>query len=343
MRRTDDNFAAWNDFKAWMDTSFADALRFGTDAIHRADPKALSAMEGVQIPGWGGFDYTKLVHAVDVMEAGDYEESLSIIRSINPAIIPLTTSFAATRLICIASGARCCAARTAWCCGTRITVSCVPTPLPVRARRPMLRCSRRCEDRSAAVSSNAQPVYDAVAILYSPVSFRVRWMLDHRSAGDAWMQRSSENELEDNAWRAALRNYAAALARMGLRPRYITPEAPLALRRSAGERLILPHTPSLCRIRSLTRSPLSPRRAAGNRRHAAGTVRRTWTPASSAVRFRRQLFHQAISRRVLTLAPAFHVEAPNHDVDTYVYRSHGQRLLALQRRTPSETAEDRNG
>src|SRR6202044_3683668 len=60
MRRTDDNFAAWNDFKAWMDTSFADALRSGTDAIHRADPQALSAIEGVQVPGWGGYDYSKI-------------------------------------------------------------------------------------------------------------------------------------------------------------------------------------------------------------------------------------------------------------------------------------------
>ena len=50
MRRTDDNFAPWNDFKAWMDTSFADALRFGTDAVHRADPTALSAIEGGRSP-----------------------------------------------------------------------------------------------------------------------------------------------------------------------------------------------------------------------------------------------------------------------------------------------------
>ena len=46
MARAGDNFAAWNDFKAWMDTSFADALRFGTDAVHRADPTSLSAIEG---------------------------------------------------------------------------------------------------------------------------------------------------------------------------------------------------------------------------------------------------------------------------------------------------------
>ena len=95
MRRTDENFAPWNDFKAWMDTSFADALRFGTNAVHRADPRALSAIEGVQVPGWGGYDYAKLARAVDVMEIYDGEENLPLVRSINPGVVPLITSFGA--------------------------------------------------------------------------------------------------------------------------------------------------------------------------------------------------------------------------------------------------------
>ena len=96
MRRTDNNFAAWNDFKAWMDTSFADALRFSTETIHRADPSALSAIEGVQTPGWGGYDWSKLATAVDVMEIGDDDIGLSVLRSVNPRVVPLITSFAAS-------------------------------------------------------------------------------------------------------------------------------------------------------------------------------------------------------------------------------------------------------
>ena len=95
MRRTDGNFAAWADFKAWMDVAFADALRRGTDAVHAADPSALAAIEGAQMPGWGGYDYTRLAHAVDVMEVYDAGENLSILRSFNPRLIPLTTSFGA--------------------------------------------------------------------------------------------------------------------------------------------------------------------------------------------------------------------------------------------------------
>ena len=50
---------------------------------------ALAAIEGVQIPGWGGYDYSLLVDAVDVMELDD----LPLAHSLNPRLIMLTTSF----------------------------------------------------------------------------------------------------------------------------------------------------------------------------------------------------------------------------------------------------------
>ena len=71
LRRTDDNYSAWADFKAWMDVAFARAVQAGTEAVHQADPTALAGLEGGQIPGWGGYDYSLLAPAVDVMEIYD--------------------------------------------------------------------------------------------------------------------------------------------------------------------------------------------------------------------------------------------------------------------------------
>ncbi|HYZ63781.1 MAG TPA: beta-galactosidase, partial [Acetobacteraceae bacterium] len=51
LRRTDDNYSAWADFKAWMDVAFARAVRAGTEAVHEADPAGLAALEGAQVPG----------------------------------------------------------------------------------------------------------------------------------------------------------------------------------------------------------------------------------------------------------------------------------------------------
>ncbi len=91
MQRSDDNFSGWADFKAWMDVAFARAVRFGTDAVHEADPHAVAAIEGAQVPGWGGYDYTRLPHSVDVMEIYDFGENVGIARSLDPALVMLTT------------------------------------------------------------------------------------------------------------------------------------------------------------------------------------------------------------------------------------------------------------
>lgn len=93
MRRADENFSAWADFRAFMDAAFARAIRMGTTAIHAADPGAKSAIEGAQIPGWGVYDYTHLAGAVDVMEMYDGGGNLEIARALNPKLVILTTSF----------------------------------------------------------------------------------------------------------------------------------------------------------------------------------------------------------------------------------------------------------
>ena len=93
MQGSDQNFSAWADFKEWMDVAFSRALKSGTDAIHTAAPDAMSAIEGTQIPGWGGYDYSRLAGSVDAMELHDYADNVAIARSFNPELIMLTTSF----------------------------------------------------------------------------------------------------------------------------------------------------------------------------------------------------------------------------------------------------------
>src|SRR5580658_337740 len=339
MRRTGDNFAAWNDFKAWIDTSYAEALRYGTDAIHQANPAALSAMEGVQIPGWGGYDYSKLAHAVDVMEISDDGEDLPLIHSINPRIIPLTTSFAASPADLhriwrdVLLGTR---GLVLWDEDDSIARADASPGPRATAYAPLFAALHGDIGRRMI---DAVPIQDAVAVLYSPVSFRVRWMLDHRGEGDAWMHRSSEMELQDNAWRVALRDYGAALGRMGLHPRFITPEQ-LASGPPPETALILPHTLALSAAETRAIKALAAR---GGQVVADippgqfdGHGRRLPAPSASAT-----IVAPADLAQVLKLAPAFPVTAPDNDVDVWLYRSRGKRLLALQRHAPKETPGNR--
>src|SRR5262249_49236645 len=95
MGRRDDNFSSWSDFKEWMDEAFARAVRAGTEAVHAADPTALAAIAGGQPPGWG-FDYSRLVRAVDAMEIYDLGASIELARSLEPRLTVLLTSFSET-------------------------------------------------------------------------------------------------------------------------------------------------------------------------------------------------------------------------------------------------------
>lgn len=245
MRRTDGNFAAWADFKAWMDEAFASALRMGTDAVHAADPSALAGIEGAQIPGWGGYNYSLLPNTVDLMEIYDMGENLPIALSLKPKLIALTTSFAADRE----------SIHTVWrelLRGSRGLLLWDKDHEIVRddgsladRGRTYLPLFAELRGPLGSLLVNSTPRTDPIAILYSPASFRTQWMLDQQPKGDAWMLRRSETELEGNAVRTALSGYLHTLVHLGLQPRFLSPDM-LAHNEFGGEKLlILPHSIAL--------------------------------------------------------------------------------------------------
>lgn len=244
MRRIDGNFAAWSDFKAWMDEAFAQALRRGTEAVHAADPSALAGIEGAQMPGWGGYDYTRLAHAVDLMEIYDSGDNLPIVRSLNPDIVALRTAAGTSPADLhdvwrsILRGAR---GLIIWDDNDGLVREDASPGVRAEAFRGMFAALHGPVGKALL---KAEPVFDPVAILYSPESFRLQWMLDHRTLGDAFMQRDADVENEDNAFRAALRGYVEALSQLHLRPRFVTPDD-LATGRIDARALILPHTQAL--------------------------------------------------------------------------------------------------
>lgn len=224
MARTDGRYAAWNDHKAFMDWRFATAIRAGTEALHAADPAALAAIEGGQIPGWGGWNYAELAGTVDLMEIYDIGQNVEIALSLNPGLIPIGTVFghdeAARRQIWHAAlgGSR---GLILWDDDDAMFRDDGTLGPAGTALAPALGPLR---GGLGALLIAAPPPPSPVAALYSPASFRLRWLLDHRGAGDAWTRRSSELEGEDNALRAAMRALADTLGGLGVAPRWLTPE-----------------------------------------------------------------------------------------------------------------------
>jgi hypothetical protein len=245
--RVDENYAAWADFKEWMDVAFARAVRAGTDAVHRGDGRALGALEGAQIPGWGGYDYSRLGGAADVIEMYDSGNNVEIARSLFPKLIVLMTAFGTDpeqihriwhELLLGGGGA------ILWDEDNAL----VGDDGAATARgRALGDVARELRSGLAAQLIASSSEADPVAILYSPESFRIQWLLDRKTDGKPWAERRSETEAEDNAVRAATRRAAGALSHLGVQPRWLT--MPMiergALQAEAVRVLILPHAIAL--------------------------------------------------------------------------------------------------
>ena len=223
LARADRNWSGWADFKAWMDLAFARALRAGTDAVHAADPTALAGIAGAQLPGWGGYDYGHLVTALDVIEAYNGGNNIEIARSLNPALVLLTTSFAggpaeAGRLW-----------REALLGGRGAVIwdedGAFPTAdTPAGARAASLAPTMR--ELSGGIGAQliaSTPHHDAVGILYSQASFRTQWLLARLHDTTAWTERNAEAEWNTtNPHRVARARAARLLSALGAQPRWLT-------------------------------------------------------------------------------------------------------------------------
>ncbi len=243
MARQDDNFAAWADFKAWMDVAFARAVQAGTDAVHAADPHARAAIEGTQIPGWGGYDYSRLAAAVDVMEIYDFGQNVDIARSFNPALVMVSTL----------SGHDDATMHELWhslLMGMRGVIlwdeknDLADTGGGLgETGRSIAPTLERLHDGLGALLIHSPRDPAPIAILYSPPSFRMEWMLDRRPNGVAWAARDAEAEYQDTAMRAATRGFSRLLAHLGLQGRFVSPQmlADGSFARAGFRALILPH------------------------------------------------------------------------------------------------------
>ena len=230
-----------------MDIAFARAIRRGADAVHDGGSWARAAIEGVQIPGWGGYDYSHLAGVVDVMEMTNDDVSMALMRSLDPRLIILTTSF----------GARPVEVHQLWNSvlhGSRGLVLWdenyefvdLMGGLGPRAQAMAADFAELRQGVGPLLTTSA-PRYDPIAILYSPASFRMQWMQDQRAGGEAWTQRQADTEDEDNALRIATRDALVALERHGFTPRFVTDDeiASGVLRRARYRLLILPQALAL--------------------------------------------------------------------------------------------------
>lgn len=247
MKQPGDNFAAWADFKNWMDISYADALKMGADAIREADPHAYVAVGGGQMPGWGGYDYARITKALTAIEPYDIGRNVDIIHSLNPAMPIMSTGFA--------SGPQ--EEHRVWyelLHGNRGLIIwdqdhayVQPDGQPGPRGETASKYYNEIRNGEGALIINSHPVNNLVAIHYSQPSMRTQWMLERRPDGDAWMTRSPQYERSTNNFMRLRTSWCDLIEDEGLQPNFISYDQVEqgGLLKSGDHVLVLPESSSL--------------------------------------------------------------------------------------------------
>ena len=222
MKRTDENYSSWADFKEWMDVAFANALKVGADAIHSVDPHAYVGIEGAQMPGWGGYDYARLSGTLDAMEPYDIGNNIEIVRSLNPHLAFVTTAFATGPLekhrvwYELLHGAR---GHIIWDEKNDIVG---PDGLVGPRGHDVAPYWNELRGGIGALLINSTRQSDPIAIHYSQASMRTDWMIVQRPKGDAWMDRMSWTERKDSDFLRLRDSYCRLIEDQGLQYNFVS-------------------------------------------------------------------------------------------------------------------------
>jgi hypothetical protein len=222
MKQPGENFSSWSDFKEWMDVAYSRALRMGADAVRSVDPDAYVGIGGAQMPGWGGYDYSRITKALTAIEPYDIGANIEIIRSLNPDMAVLTTSFATGPW----------EQYRVWyelLHGNRGLIiwddkSAFINPDGSLGPRARETAPYYTELRGgvAAQLINSRRIADPIAIHYSQPSMRIEWMLAQRPKGENWVTRNSSTEYRDSDFLRLRISYCKLLEDEGLQYNFVS-------------------------------------------------------------------------------------------------------------------------
>ena len=189
-------FGPWVDFRDFLDHTFARILREGGDYLRKTDPGAKAGITGAMGAfAFGGWDWSRLSQALDVVEAYDTGSARALWRDLAPgkpalAIVPAPRDDKPGTIAGIS--------RTLWNFalegGPRglvlwnddaalLDTEGKPTP-PAAALTPLLAA---VSGEAGTVLAHSRRTAD-VAVLYSPASIRLTWLLEaDRLHGARWI------------------------------------------------------------------------------------------------------------------------------------------------------------
>ncbi|MBI1373201.1 MAG: beta-galactosidase [Phycisphaera sp.] len=193
------DFSPLLDRLTYNDSVWANMLGDLVTAANKADPTTPCGFVGGQSPNiWGGYDYAKLMHKIQYIEAYDLGSSQAVIRSLNPGnALPQVTSHFHNDGRGTANDVW-----QAWyyfAHGNRGMIGWIEgwfdgqTPKPwIEQFAPALREIGGVQGPKLVGSTW---VHDGVAIYYSHPSIQVSWCLDAEAHRSTWVNRANDFKL----------------------------------------------------------------------------------------------------------------------------------------------------
>ncbi len=225
MKRTDANYTSWSDFKEFMDVAYAGALKMGNDAVRSVDPHAYVGIGGGQMPGWGGYDYSRISKSLTAIEPYDIGNNIEILRSLNPKMAVVTTSFQAGPW----------ERNRVWfefLHGNRGLVIWDDKSAFINADSTIGPRGLEVADYYNELRSGlgaqiivSERLNDPIAIHYSQPSMRVEWMLTQRPKGEKWVLRNSSTEYKDSDFLRLRESYCKLIEDQGLQYKFVAYDA----------------------------------------------------------------------------------------------------------------------
>ncbi|MCE5237770.1 beta-galactosidase [bacterium] len=83
------NYAPWADHRTYMEFAFADYMKFVRDEVRKTDPEGRIGISGTQAAeAYGGFDWWRLAHTLDFIQAYDHQNTGEMHRSFGMVSLP---------------------------------------------------------------------------------------------------------------------------------------------------------------------------------------------------------------------------------------------------------------
>lgn len=201
------NFSPWADHRSFMDDTFREVVAEFYGYVKSLDEEAYCGLAGTQMPhAFGGYDYWKLLKAVNWLEPYDIRSSRELVRSFAPHIPVVSTAFERDKFKL---------SQKLWALVLHQDMGVIIWPFDEDMKNIIIDEAKK-DFQLTSIGEDIKEVFwdlrsgipkllaltkrqhHPIAIHYSHASIQADWMFESKKDGKTWIKRFSSYEDQNN-------------------------------------------------------------------------------------------------------------------------------------------------